>query len=76
MTRYAHVCIHIHTCSLALFTKGLRTWDIPMAMSTPVPRPWFLNIILSIKGDRAPWRNGEYQGGGKDSKRRVWKILY
>lgn len=67
---YIHICIYTSTPILYLCSlRGLRDWDIPTAMSIPVPRSWYPNIIPSVKGNRAPWRNGGYQGGGKESTR-------
>lgn len=50
--------MHSHTHSLALFTKGDSSSDIPIA-----PRSWFINITPSLEGNRAPWSNGWYLGG-------------
>ena len=48
-------------CSL----RGPRNSDTATATSTPTPRSWFLNVILPLKGTRAPSRNGWYQCGGQ-----------
>ena len=59
------VCIYIET--VALYTDMASHGDIPIPISTSSTRYCFLNVMICLKGTRAPI-SGSFQAWDKENK--------
>ena len=65
----------ILTYFLALATKGLEAMTLQEQRALSAAGSWLLTILLRQKNIKTPWRNGRFQGWGKEDTREAWNIL-
>lgn len=54
---------------LALATKGLEAMTLQEQRALSAAGSWLLTILLRQKNIKTPWRNGRFQGWGKEDTR-------
>lgn len=57
------------------YNRGIKTTTENSNRLFKTKNSWFLNTIPPLKGTQAPWRNGWFQDGGRESIRWAWNLL-